>query len=86
MPFRKAYFILSYTPSSFTLVVADQTSLTTIGNREVVLTVRGENTYANGVLVRGGITLQGGRGSVLFLDKVLWVDQDVVNELNSKFG
>ena len=52
----------------------------------MVWKVRGENTYANGVLVRGGITLQGGRGSVLFLDKVLWVDQDVVNELNSKFG
>ena len=52
----------------------------------MVLTVRGENTYANGVLVRGGITLQGGRGSVLFLDKVLWVDHEVVDELNNKFG
>ena len=30
--------------------------------RGVVVTVRGENTYANGVLVRGGITLQGGEG------------------------
>ena len=48
--------------------------------------MRGENTYANGVLVRGGMTLQGGRGSVLFLDKVLWVDHHVVDELNSKFG
>ena len=58
----------------------------TIGDRGVRVTVRGENTYVNGVLVRGGITLVGGRGSILFLDKVLWVDHDVVDDLNSKYG
>jgi len=65
---------------------SDETSLKTIGDRGVRVTVRGENTYVNGVLVRGGITLDGGRGSILFLDKVLWVDHDVVDDLNSKYG
>jgi len=65
---------------------SDETSLKTIGDRGVRVTVRGENTYVNGVLVRGGITLVGGRGSILFLDKVLWVDHDVVDDLNSKYG
>eukprot|EP00092_Neocalanus_flemingeri_P081783 GFUD01102224.1.p1 GENE.GFUD01102224.1~~GFUD01102224.1.p1 ORF type:complete len:173 (-),score=53.01 GFUD01102224.1:103-588(-) len=65
---------------------SDQTILTTIGDREVQLTVKGENTYAGGALVRGGMTLHGGRGSVLFLDQVLWVDHDVVEDLNNKFG
>ena len=67
-------------------VIVDETNLMTIGDRPVSMTVRGENTYANGVLVRGGITLDGGMGSVLFLDKVLWVDHDVVDDLNSKYG
>ena len=67
-------------------VIVDETSLKTIGDRGVRVTVRGENTYVNGVLVRGGITLVGGRGSILFLDKVLWVDHDVVDDLNSKYG
>ena len=71
---------------SLIILTKDETSLNTIGDRKVLLTVRGENTYANGVLVRGGMTLDGGRGSVLFLDKVLWVDHDVVDDLNSKFG
>jgi len=65
---------------------SDETNLMTIGDRPVRMTVRGENTYANGVLVKGGITLDGGMGSVLFLDKVLWVDHDVVDDLNSKYG
>ena len=67
-------------------VIVDETKLMTIGDRAVRMTVRGENTYANGVLVKGGITLDGGMGSVLFLDKVLWVDHDVVDDLNSKYG
>jgi len=65
---------------------SDETTLMTLGDLAVRMTVRGENTYANGVLVRGGITLDGGRGSVLFLDKLLWVDHDVVDDLNSKYG
>ena len=67
-------------------VIVDETTLMTLGDLAVRMTVRGENTYANGVLVRGGITLDGGRGSVLFLDKLLWVDHDVVDDLNSKYG
>ena len=64
---------------------AETATLTTIGDRVVEITSRGENTYANGVLIRGGITLAGGRGSVLFLDQVLWVDHDLVDDLNAKY-
>jgi len=64
---------------------SETATLTTIGDRVVEITSRGENTYANGVLIRGGITLAGGRGSVLFLDQVLWVDHDLVDDLNAKY-
>jgi len=65
---------------------SDTTILTTIGGRIVKITFKGENTYANGVQVKGKMQLQGGRGRVLFLDQVLWVDHDVVEDLNNEFS
>ena len=57
----------------------------TLSGKLIEISTRGENIYVNNILILGDLPLAGGNSEVIFLDKVPWLDNEIVQELRQKY-
>jgi len=58
----------------------------TLSGKLIEISTRGENIYVNNILILGDLPLAGGNSEVIFLDKVPWLDNEIVQELRQNFS
>jgi len=58
----------------------------TLSGKLIEISTRGENIYINNILILGDLPLAGGNSEVIFLDKVPWLDNDIVQELRQNYS
>ena len=57
----------------------------TVSGKLIEISTRGENIYVNNILILGDLPLAGGNSEVIFLDKVPWLDNEIVQELRLNY-
>ena len=63
----------------------EKTEYKTLGDRDVIVSSKGENVYVNGILILGELPINAGQSEILFLDKVPWIDDQLVEILRQNY-